>query len=253
MKIQYCSDLHLEFTENKNFLDKNSIQPMGEIFLLAADSIPFAFLNEHDYFFDFVSDNFETVYWLPGNHEYSHYDLKHVKNPLYEKKRHNVFLVNNQIIPYKNISLIFSTMWTSIFPQNELEMLRNISDYSLIKRQGKHITPSDINSLNQIDFNFLTNDLSTNRDKTNVVVTHHVPTLFNYPEKFKTSNINQTFAPELYDFILSTNPAYWIYGHHHHTTPEFKIGKSVLLTNQLGYVRQNEHEEFKNNSVITIK
>lgn len=253
MKIQYCSDLHLEFKENKNFLAQNPIQPTGEILILAGDIIPFVLLHRHEDFFDFVSENFEMVYWLPGNHEYYHYDLKNLKKSLYQQIRHNVFLVNNQTIPYKNANLIFTTLWSPISPQNEWAVRQSISDYSMIKKHGKDTTPSAINSLHQADFNFLTDALNTNTDKTNIVITHHVPTFFNYPEKYKDSKINQAFAVELYDFIFYASPACWIYGHHHHNTPEFKIGNTAMLTNQLGYVRQNEHKEFKPNAVIKIK
>ena len=253
MKIQYCSDLHLEFKENKNFLSKNPLQPSGDILLLAGDIIPFALLKEHDYFFDFVSANYERVYWVPGNHEYYHYELKDEKNLLHEKIRHNVFLVNNQIIPCKNVNLIFSTLWSAISPQNEWVVQQSVSDFSVIKIQGKRITPAQFNSLHQTDYAFLKTALNASDSKVNVVVTHHVPTFFNYPERYKSSSINQAFAVELYDFILNANAAYWIYGHHHQNTPEFKIGNTIMLTNQLGYVRQNEHEEFKTNAVIKIK
>ena len=33
MKIQYCSDLHLEFEENKKFLKQNPIKPVGDILI----------------------------------------------------------------------------------------------------------------------------------------------------------------------------------------------------------------------------
>lgn len=253
MKIQYCSDLHLEFKENKNFLSNNPLQPSGDILLLAGDIIPFALLKEHDYFFDLISANYEIVYWIPGNHEYYHYDLGDVKTPLHKKIRENVFLVNNQIILYKNVNFIFSTLWSFISPQNEWVVQQSVSDFSVIKIQGERITPAQFNSLHQTDYAFLKTALNTNDSKMKVVVTHHVPTFFNYPEQYKNSEINQAFAVELYDFIFNSNAAYWIYGHHHINTPEFRIGNTVMLTNQLGYVQQKEQKGFKTNSIIDIK
>jgi len=35
MKIQYCSDLHLEFPTNAIFLKNHPIEPAGEILILA--------------------------------------------------------------------------------------------------------------------------------------------------------------------------------------------------------------------------
>ena len=159
MKIQYCSDLHLEFKENKNFLTNNPIQPSGEILLLAGDVIPFALIDKHNDFFDFISANYESVFWVPGNHEYYHYDFRNVKTPLYEKIRENVFLVNNQIIQHKSVNLIFSTLWGTISPRNEWDMQQSISDFAVIKMQGKKFTPADFNSLHQTDFTFFKNSL----------------------------------------------------------------------------------------------
>lgn len=252
MKIQYCSDLHLEFRENKNFLAKNPIKPSGEILLLAGDIIPFAQIDSHNDFFDFVSDNFEMVFWVPGNHEYYHYDLDDVKSPLYEKIRKNVFLANNQIIPYKGFNLILSTMWSSISPQNEWVVQQSVSDFFLINSQGKKITPAIFNSLHQTDYTFLKNALNTTDSKINIVVTHHVPTFLNYPKQYKNSSINEAFAVELYDFIASSNATYWIYGHHHTNIPTFTIGNTIMLTNQLGYVKQEEQKGFKTDSIIDL-
>ena len=252
MKIQYCSDLHLEFKENKSFLAKNPIQPSGEILLLAGDVIPFALIDKQNDFFNFVSANYESMFWVPGNHEYYHYELGDVKNPLHEKIRENVFLVNNQIIPHKSVNLIFSTLWGAISPQYEWDVQQSVSDFAVIKMHGKKFTPADFNTLHQTDYTFLKTALSASRSQTNIVVTHHVPTFLNYPEQYKNSKINEVFAVELYDFIFNSNSAYWIYGHHHSNTPEFTIN-TIMLTNQLGYVQQQEQKGFKRDAIIKMK
>jgi hypothetical protein len=77
-----------------------------------------------------------------------------------------------------------------------------------------------------------------------VVVTHHVATYKNYPEKYKDSIINEAFAVELFDLIESTAPDYWVYCHTHVNTTDFEIGETQLLTNQLGYVKYGEELGF---------
>jgi UDP-2,3-diacylglucosamine pyrophosphatase LpxH len=67
MKLQYCSDQHLEFIENWSFMEENPLFPVGEILVLAGDIIPLSKLNRVREFFDFASRNFERVYWIPGN------------------------------------------------------------------------------------------------------------------------------------------------------------------------------------------
>jgi len=257
MKIQYCSDLHLEFPENKNFLKRFPLKPEGEILLLAGDVILFKLIKEYDDFFDFCSDNFETTYWIPGNHEYYYGDVGAENlQPLYEKIRENVFLLNNQSVTYKNVELVFSTMWSYISPPNEWNVQQSVSDFSLIKNKGKKFTTYDFNELHKTDLAFLKTALAAVTDKPRIVITHHVPTLQHYPEQYKNSSINEAFAVELYDFIEKLGQKifcpYWIYGHHHCNTPAFKIGNTTLLTNQLGYVMQNEHQLFNASATIEI-
>lgn len=47
MKIQYCSDLHLEFKQNSEYIKANPLEPVGEILLLAGDIVPFSAMDKH--------------------------------------------------------------------------------------------------------------------------------------------------------------------------------------------------------------
>lgn len=69
MKIQYASDLHLEFGANTSILKEHPIKPAGDILVLAGDT---GYLGDkgliYHPFWDWVSDNFKEVIAIPGNH-----------------------------------------------------------------------------------------------------------------------------------------------------------------------------------------
>lgn len=77
VKIQYASDLHLEFIENTRYLENNPIQPVADILMLAGDT---SYLGDESFlkhpFWDWASKNYKQVIVIPGNHEfYKGYDL----------------------------------------------------------------------------------------------------------------------------------------------------------------------------------
>jgi len=252
MKVQYCSDLHLEFPENRKYLAANPLIPEGDILLLAGDIVCLRDLKKAQGLIDFAGDNYSQVYWLPGNHEYYGSDIAEKPNPLWESIRRNVHLVNNQIVDHRGIRFIFSTLWGWIHPNHHWNIERSVSDFSAITYEGQRFTARNFTILHEESLEFLKNALQSAGDSLSVVVTHHVPTKINYPTVYKNSPITEAFAVELSDLIESSGPCWWIYGHHHVNTPSFKIGKTRMLTNQLGYVQYNEHGSFRCNALFLI-
>jgi hypothetical protein len=74
-----------------------------------------------------------------------------------------------------------------------------------------------------------------------------------YPEQYRGDVLNEAFASEQYNLITEHKPIAWIYGHHHQNTPNFKIGNTQLLTNQLGYIQYKEHLEYRTNKILNLK
>jgi predicted phosphohydrolase len=252
MKIQYCSDLHLEFPENRKFLTKNPLCPGGDILILAGDIVPFAELEKAQQFIDVVSDNYSAIFWVPGNHEYYRSDVNDKPSPLFEKIRDNFHLVNNRSVDYGGVRIILSTLWARIDPQNEWDIQRGMADFSAISFGDTKLSPRQFNLLHEQSVTYLERELNDGGGMPTIVVTHHVPTLLNYPTMYRGSVLTQAFATEMFYFIRNSEAAFWMYGHHHANVPEFVIGKTKMITNQLGYITHREHGSFRRNAVIEI-
>ncbi len=194
MKIQYCSDLHLEFPENQKFLRRNPLMVVGDILVIAGDFVTFRDLEKGHEFIDSVCDRYSAVYWVPGNHEYYGMDIACKPNPLYEKIRDNFFLVNNQSIAVGGIRLILTTLWSRIDPQHEWDIQRSVADFSAIAYSGRKFTTHDFTFLHEESVSFLKGAFHEPGDAPIVVVTHHVPSLLNYPKIYKNSPLTNAFA-----------------------------------------------------------
>jgi len=251
-KLQYASDLHLEFPANKEFLKQHPLQAVGDVLVLAGDIVPFAVMDKHQDFFSYVADNFETVYWLPGNHEYYHFNIADKSGMLNEKIRSNVFLVNNTSVMHENCRLLFSTLWSKISEGNQWQIERSLNDFHQIKNKGFRLSAEKYNELHEESLAFLQKEIRETKEEQMAVFTHHCPTFMNYPAQYKGDILNEAFAVELFDFIESSKINYWVYGHHHSNTLEFSIGRTKLITNQLGYVQRNEHVKFETNKYFEL-
>jgi predicted phosphohydrolase len=253
MIIQYCSDLHLEFSRNRDFINENPITPGGDILLLAGDIVPFKSMHKHMDFFNYLSDHFQVTYWIPGNHEYYGSDIAERSGSFEEKICSNVHLLNNKAIMLNNVKFIFSTLWSNISPGMQWAIERGLSDFLSIKNKGVYFTTNDYNALHLENLEFIKNEMKERNSDHCVVITHHVPTRFNYPEEYKNSAINEAFVTELFPLIDDFGPDVWIYGHHHRNSSDFKIGNTIVTTNQLGYVHYNEHAKFNSSKHLSIE
>lgn len=252
MKIQFCSDLHLEMYKNEDYLIANPLPITGDILVLAGDIMKLNNWQKHMPILEQWSNNYNAIFWLPGNHEYYGCDVSEFDFSLNIEILPKVFLVNNTIVTFGGINLIFSTLWTKVGKVYVNSVERGLNDYFKIKNNSKVITTDYTNEQHRQCLEFLEKALAERKGQKNIVVTHHAPTFENYAPHFKGDPLNAAFGTELREFIKRNPIKYWIFGHTHYNPKEFVIGKTTLLTNQLGYVQYLEHLKFKPSSFIEI-
>lgn len=254
MRIQYASDLHLEFGENSKWLKENPLIPAADILVLAGD---IGYLGDENYrthpFWDWASENFKQVIVVPGNHElYRFFDV----NELYEgwslEIRPNVKAYYNTVIPLEaGTELIASTLWAHIPPTEECLTERCVSDFKRIRNGKYRLSARRFNEEHSKCRSFIERSVRESNAKNLVVLTHHVPSFLLMADEFKGSPINGAFTVELGNFIADSRINYWIYGHSHRNINKV-IGNTQCVSNQLGYVFQNEHCTFKRDAIIDI-
>lgn len=252
MKIQYASDLHLEFPENTLYMERNPLIPLGDILLLAGD---ISVLNE-DYdrhpFWDWASKHFEQTLVICGNHEfYDGYDIGELSPGCIRKIRPNVKLYHNAVVTIGDVDFVLTTLW-GIIPWDEAHLIQQrISDFMRIKRNGQPYLALDFNELYYGAVQFL-KDAVSQSEKKKVVVTHHVPTMLCCDPRFKSSPLNRYFVTEMFDFIFDHPIDYWVYGHSHANIPETDVNGTKLLCNQLGYIESGREPDFNRTVVFEI-
>lgn len=260
LKIQFVSDLHLEFAQNRQYLQDHPLQVTGDILLIAGDSayldMPLSGQDTYsDYtFWDWASVNYNQVIVCLGNHDfYGHYDLATMPDGYCKQIRHNVHAYYNNVVHLQDTDIIVSTIWAKIEPHDAFLTERNVSDFYRIMYNGHRLTAEDFNHEHERCLQFIKKAVADSQAKTKIVLTHHVPTHLCTAEEFRGSTIGGAFTVELGDYIADSGIDYWIYGHSHRNI-DAQIGTTRLMSNQFGYLSHGEpiHNGFDPARHITV-
>ena len=240
MKIQYASDLHLEFADNYKFVNSIPFKVMGEVLVLAGD---ITYLNEDiviDKFWQWASENFREVLIVPGNHEYyKNSDVASYGDSWTKEILPNVKYYQNKVVRIDNTDFILSTLWSHIKVLEEFYVRRGLSDFRQIMYNGERFLPVNYNAEHEKCLSFIKQSVAESTAERIVVVTHHLPTTAVVAPWHKNSTVGSAFATELSKFIEESNIDAWIFGHSH-TNINTVIDNKPIVCNQMGYVFQDE-------------
>lgn len=235
-KFQLFSDIHLEFY--KSF---PKIPKLEANLILAGDIGKINTSNFKD-FFDYCSSNWEKVFYVLGNHEYYHFrrpfNRLNKDYHIFIKQYPNVFLLDNSHYDINpNLRIIGSTLWSNpTFTEGLIDIKKHIN-----KKLG--ISIETFKKLHQESAEYLMNEILKN-DKNLLVITHFPPTQKNtsHPKyKNQSQYIKDYFASNITDNIPKKNKIIsWIFGHTHFSTSIQLSNNIKLMSNQMGYPKEDD-------------
>jgi predicted phosphodiesterase len=238
MKLQIASDLHLEHLDSDEF--HLLIEPVAPILILAGDIASHG-CNRLAPFLSYVSQSFEHVLWILGNHEY--YDangksMHDIVATLRGMCPNNVHILDNEVWEDGNLVILGTTLWSKILQQQKDKIERTVRDFRCIYKQtGQLLSTDDVNELHQCSVAFLQDrlDATFGLNKKLVIVTHHVPFIFN---GIRGDPLHSAFAS---DVVLKNDGdvRLWVCGHTHHNFVT-KKEHYTIVSNQFGY--EGEHD-----------
>lgn len=244
MKLQYASDLHLEFTENEEHIRRFPLEVAGDILVLAGDTCYLGKGLDHlrGTFFRWCSQNYREVYLIPGNHEfYGRFPLEATLAGWSLDIFPNVRYLNNRSVRTGDSELFFTTMWTRIEPDNMYDVQMVMNDFRRIRLEGNAYRAFRQNRVHGICSGWLNGALRKSVAERKIIVTHHCPVIDTSVERYVGPSAFPAYAVDMSSLMLETAPEYWIHGHVHSRGTDGKtVDVTTVLTNPLGYVGDEE-------------
>lgn len=229
MKINYMSDIHLEFGPLDNI-------PAGETLILAGDID--VIRNDTNQLIDWMEDlPYKNILYIPGNHEFYNGRILNIQENLKSalEKNTKIHYLHNDTITIDGIHFVGSILWSDFNNKNYASMKRaqhsGWPDYNIIwYNEHRKWMPKIIVE----EFDKCVKFLWENITVGSVVITHYLPSFLSVGPTFAGNNMNGAFASNLDELILTLEPSHWIHGHTHDTF-DYMMGTTNVLCNPRGY------------------
>ena len=236
MKIQVLSDLHLEFEEFE-YQETDS-----DVVVLAGDIMERA--RGLDWALSEIRN--KPVIFIFGNHDYYHGSYsKSLSKAKSKTKGTNVHVLENSSIRIDEVNFLACTLWTDfkLFGNARLAAHRCqevMNDYRYIRKSTNYsrLTPADTAAIHTKSRSFLSQTLKRLKGQTNVVITHHAPTINSVLPEYKNDLTTSAYASNLESLIVDHDIDLWIHGHNHNSS-DYVISNTRIVANPKGYRGEN--------------
>lgn len=218
MKLQLLSDLHLEFA------DFTPQAGQADVIVLAGDihtgTKALAWLQ--------TLDLKQPIIYVLGNHEYYKHIYPKLLHTLKAQAPSNLHILENETLELDGVIFHGTTLWTDFELLGNARLSgalcqQNMNDYKYIRREPSYskMRSIDLAIIHNKSLRWLATSLNTHQNKTNIVITHHAPSLQSLPNKRRSDPLSPAYASSLDEFIKQHKIDYWLHGHLHHSNDYF--------------------------------
>jgi predicted phosphohydrolase len=275
MKFRIASDLHLEFlgdykslvaNNGRDWNDLTIIPQMedekNQILILAGDIVMIKFKERFSQFFKDLSDRFQQIIVIMGNHEHYRNNIKTSYQTYKEflKSFDNIVLLEKESIIIDNIAIFGATLWTDFNKRNQYEMgyaSQAMSDFLVIEYSAEDGTnhmrwDPELSVLeHEKTLEEITKFFKEHKKMKKVILSHHSPSFQSTSFQYKGSSLNSAFASDLEKLIAKYNPELWLHGHMHNSS-DYMMHNTHILCNPRGYDNGHENPFFNDKLVVEI-
>lgn len=253
MLFQYASDLHLEFEQNRTWLEQNPLKPSAPILFLAGDIdvLKNREVSQPSYF-QWLSDNWEQVYIIPGNHEFYGTGLLNEALHFNMKVHSNAQYINNTSLIFGGTEVFFTTLWSHCSTR---AVEKRIADFRYCKWGNEKYSFTHHTELHHSAVEWLDQAISKSTADRKIIVSHFVPCpkVDRYPSGLDAKSLvfKEYFVARMHDYIQKWKADYWIYGHNHWNNDMVYEG-TQFLSNMLGYCMTGEQHTFQKDKTVSV-
>lgn len=242
MRINYFSDIHLEFgLQEAPGNDADIIIAAGDIGIYKQGV-------------DWLKSFNKPVIYIAGNHEFYGNEYKNTINMLRQhcagSRVH--FLENNQFV-FQNVRFVGCTLWCDLFIEGteKAEALsKTLNDFRKIHYGESQFDIHCFSKLHERSLAWLENELAKPFAGKTVVVTHHAPSEWSWndsPQKLKKLAYCNDMKHLLHEFDIAA----WFHGHIH-SPGDYRVAGARILCNPRGYIGRKTVNGFDINKMVTI-
>ena len=258
MRIQFCSDLHLEMNKPVEYTEL--LTPVAPVLALLGD-IGDPESDELRKFIEWCTRMWKQVLYIPGNHEFWRLkpgSKKTISSALtilrsFEKLFPNFLLMwRGKVYSEDGIIVLGTPLWSrpaeGVIPhEHERAWVDN----------DRTFDAQTLSTLHQEDLNWLKQELTAARGTMVVILTHYAPSLLLINRNWINRPEATLYASDL-DILIRPPVVAWACGHVHQSIQWLKgwesatgeTGVVLLTTNPRGYARDDSG--FRTDAVLRI-